>query len=127
MTLLGLFNKTIKELPEISEGLMRTIRVTDWTEERKEQAILIVRQIKERKNVIDRGYNYINLIHLTIVLLPKDCGLNAPFSPETISEADSYLENLVADINYISSDIKFRFAGHDYNSKSCTFDIVWEF
>ena len=131
MTLLTLFNNALKELPAISENLKNSIKMQGWSKERSQQAISIIQQIKNG-DVIEKGlcssYSYVGLSRLTITLSPSECGIdNATFEPKNILQGDKYIEDLLADINRISADIKFSFGGHDYENDVCTFDISWEF
>ncbi|MBQ2938107.1 MAG: hypothetical protein IJE05_04445 [Clostridia bacterium] len=131
MTLLTQFNKALKELPSISENLKSLIMIQGWSEERCQQAISIVHQLK-KGDLIEKGlclsYSYVGLSRLTITLSPSECGIdNTTFEPENILQADRYIEKLLADINRISADVKFSLGGHDYENDVCTFDIDWEF
>lgn len=131
MTLLTLFNNALKELPAISENLKDLIMIQGWSKEKSQQAISIIQQIK-KGDVIEKGlcisYSYVGLSRLTITLSPSECGIdNATFEPENIFQGDKYIEDLLADINRISADVKFSFGGHDYENDVCTFDISWEF
>lgn len=75
-------------------------------------------------------YNYIMAVPLNITLSPRECGIdNDTFGMENIMKANDYIKELLADINNISEDVKFSFAGHDYESKEkkCEFSIRWEF
>lgn len=133
MTLLKLFNEKLKELPAISRKLEEIIIMAKWTDEKKTQAIAIIDQIKKVGSIESVGYlpyNCISTVPLKITLSPRECGVdNVTFERENIMKADDYIRELLADINNISEDVKFSFAGHDYESKDkkCEFSIRWEF
>lgn len=139
MTLLTLFNNALKEIPSISENLKNLIMMQGWSKEKAEQAISIIQQIKngdviknDNIKVIEKGlcisYRYVRLTRLTITLSPNECGIdNATFEPENILQGDKYIEDLLADINRISAEVKFSLGGHDYDNGVCTFAIDWEF
>lgn len=132
MTLLKLFNEKLKELPAISRKLEETIIMGEWTDEKKNQAITIIDQIKKVGSIESVGYlqpyNYITTVPLKITLSPRKCGIdNDIFKPKNIIKADNYIRELLADINNISEDVKFSFAGHNYEGKQCEFSINWEF
>jgi len=131
MTLLTLFNNELKKLPAISENLKDLIMMQGWSKEKSQQAVSIIQQIK-KGDVIEKGlclsYSYVELSQLTITLSPNECGIdNATFEPENILQGDKYIEDLLADINRISADVKFSLGGHDYENDLCKFDINWEF
>ena len=78
------------------------------------------------------SYNHILLTPLTITLSPKECLIdNEIFEFGDIERASKYMNNLIYDINNISSDIKFSYGGHEdpeyYDYKKCKFSIDWEF
>lgn len=131
MTLLKLFNKTLKELPGISEDLQNVIQLQEWPKAKYDQAISIIRQIEKGK--LNSGscysYSYITLAPINITLSPHDCGINSiNFDPGNILEANKYIINLLTDINSCSSGcVRFYFGGHDYEKDKCTFTIDWEF
>ena len=135
MTLLKIFNHRVKELQPISKKIEKSILSKGWTEERTNQAIEIVRQIKKKDLFITgyaytEDYNYILLNQLSITLFPSECGIKATmFHEENISQATNYVRNLLDDINKISApDIYFSIGGHDYEENTtCTFYIDWEF
>lgn len=134
MTLLKLFNEKLKELPAISRKLEEIIIMAEWTDEKKTQAIAIIDQIKKVGSIESvrymQPYNYIIAVPLNITLSPRECGIdNDTFGMENIMKADDYIRELLADINKLSEDVKFSFAGHDYESKEkkCEFSIRWEF
>ena len=124
MALLTLFNNALKELPAISENLQDRIMREEWSKEKSEQAISIVQQIEKG---LCLSYSQVGLSRLTITLSPSECGIdNATFEPKNIFQGDKYIEDLLADINRLSADVKFSFGGHFYTNDVCTFDIIWE-
>ena len=132
MTLLKLFNEKLKELPAISRKLEETIIMGEWTDEKKQQAISIIDQIKKVGSIESvrymQPYNYIIAVPLNITLSPRECGIdNDTFGMENIMKADDYIRELLADINNISEDVKFSFEGHECKGKECEFSIRWEF
>lgn len=133
MTLLKIFNEQLKQLTTISERIEVSILRKDWTEQRANQAIEIVQQIK-KKDLLVTGYtdhNFILLDQLSITLSPNECGINDAtiFHEENISQAHHYIYNLLKDINEISApDIYFSIGGHSYEEETtCTYYIEWEF
>lgn len=131
MTLLKLFNEKIKKLPAISRKLEEPIIMGEWTDEKKQQAISIIDQINKVGSIESVGYlpyNHISTVPLKITLSPRECGIdNDTFEMENIMKADDYIREILADINNISEDVKFSFAGHDYKGKECEFSIDWKF
>ena len=131
MTLLKLFNNTLKELPNISKNLEHLIRKQGWEEKKSKQAIEIVRQLLcDCTTIVNVSYDSVYLSDLSITLYPRDCGIyNSPiFYEKNICQAIEYIENLLNDINHISEDIHFSLTSHNYcDSKECTFSISWEF
>lgn len=132
MTLLKLFNEKLKELPAISRKLEETIIMGKWTDEKKTQAIAIIDQIKRVGSIETvrymQPYNYIIAVPLNITLSPRECGIdNDTFERENIMKADDYIRELLADINKLSEDVEFSFAGHNYKGKECEFSIDWKF
>lgn len=137
MTLLKLFNDTLKQLPKIADDLEQMIAMQDWPKGKTEQAISIVSQLKEIKlescisfsSDLSYQYNYIWLTQYHITLSPKECNLRAKtFTPENISKADKYFNNLLAEITQLASGtIRFYYSGHLYDDYTCTFTISWEF
>ncbi len=131
MTLLKNFNEKLEDLPTISDFLEKLIRILKWPEEKSQQAIEIIEQLKNT-GLIKIGecmpYNCVVLTRLTITLSPRECGIdNDTFEPENMSQADNYIRDLLLDINHISEDIKFSFGGHsNYKNGKCTFEICWE-
>lgn len=128
MTILRLFNKMLKELPAISRKLEEIIIMAERTDEKKTQAIAIIDQINKVGSIeivrYMQPYNYIMAVPLNITLSPRECGIdNDTFGMENIMKADDYIRELLADINNISEDVKFSFAGHDYKGKECEFSI----
>lgn len=74
------------------------------------------------------SYSYVGLSRLIITLSPSECGIdNATFELENMLQGDKYIEDLLADINRISADVKFSLGGHYYENDVCTFYITWEF
>ena len=114
MTLLKLFNDTLKQLPKIADDLEQMIAMQDWPKGKTEQAISIVSQLKEIK---------------LESCISKECNLRAKtFTPENISKADKYFNNLLAEITQLASGtIRFYYSGHLYDDYTCTFTISWEF
>lgn len=132
MLLLTLFNNALKELPSISENLKDSIMMRGWSKEKSQQAISIIQQIRECDMIVEKAlcesYSYVRLSQLTITLSPSECGIdNATFEPENILQGDKYIEDLLADINRISEDVKFYLSRREYKEDVCTFDISWEF
>lgn len=131
MTLLTLFNKALKEIPSISENLQNSIKAQRWSKEKTQQAITIVQQLQGSDLLGPYKYveNYVTLCSLTIILSPCECGINnsATFGPENIQQAHQYMEELLKDINRLSSDLKFSLRGHYYEDNECEFGISWEF
>lgn len=131
MTLLKLFNEKLKELRPISWKLEQTITMGEWPDEKKQQAITIIVQIKNVESiggVRDQLYNCIVAVPLKITLSPRECGIDKDiFKPKNIIKADNYIRELLADINNISEDVKFSLVGHNYEGEKCEFFIDWEF
>lgn len=132
MTLLKLFNEKLKELPAISRKVEEIIIMAKWTDEKKTQAIAIIDQINKVGSIeivrYMQPYNYIMTVPLNITLSPRECGIdNDTFGMENIMKADDYIRELLADINNISEDVKFSFAGYNYEGKQCEFSIDWKF
>lgn len=135
MTILNLFNETLKRVPSISKGIEEFITkyahtsMNEWPEEKKQQAVRILRQLQQEELLTCEhclDHEYVALIGLSITLTPKECGIDADtFGPENILHADKYVKGLLADINDCSSEIKFSFKGH--NSDKGEFHIGWEF
>lgn len=128
MTLLKQFNEKLKELPDISRKLEATIIMGEWPDEKKQQAITIIDQIKNVGSIESVGYlpyNYITAVPLKITLSPRECGIDKDilFKPKNIIKADNYIRELLADINNISEDVKFSLAGHNYEGEECEFFI----
>ena len=131
MTLLKLFNKMLKDLPEISNDLQELVELQDWSEEKTRQAISIVKQIG-KGDVVEKGlcieYSYVGLRRAEITLCPSECGISSSvFKTENILQGDEYIQNLLIDINTISAYVTFSFGGHCYENDKCTFYISWEF
>lgn len=108
MTLFKIFNQKLKELETVSEKIEKSILSKGWSEERTNQAIEIVRQIKKKdlfRTFYDysEGYNYILLDQLSITLFPSECGIEGAkrFRQKNISQATHYVRDLIEDINKI--------------------------
>lgn len=136
MTLLKIFNQKLEELETVSEKIEKSILSKGWTEQRTNQAIEIVRQIKKKDLFLTRyiysgGYTHIQLNQLSITLFPTECGIKGStiFHDKNILQATRYIRNLLEDINKVSApDIYFSIGGHDYEEETtCTFYIDWEF
>ena len=136
MTLLTKFNNALKGLPAISEDLENLIMMQGWSEKKSQQAISIIEQIKGDviHTELCEGYSYVSLYLLRITLSPSECGIDdKTFKPENIRQGDKYIEDLLADINRISADVKFSFVKHcnenneNNENKVCTFYIRWKF
>lgn len=133
MTILDVFNETIKEVPSISKGLEEFITkcksANEWPDEKKKQAVRILQQLQQKElltcgNCLD--HEYVALTELSIILTPRECGINdETFGPENILYADKYVKGLLADINECSSKINFSFKGH--NPDKGEFYIKWKF
>ena len=129
--LLKQFNETLKRLPMISEDLQILIKKQKWSAERTQQALEIIRQLKNG-DVIEKGlcleYSYINFIRAEIILTPKQCEINEKtFGTGNILKATEYIKNLLDDINHISEDVKFDLGGYYPKGNRCEFYIKWEF
>jgi len=132
MTLLKLFNNSLKELPTISKKLENLIMLQRWDEKKAQQAVKIIRQL-QHTNLVESNnclsYNYVHLAELTITLSPSECDIDnsTTFGPENILQGDQYIKDLLTDVNRISEDIQFSLGGHSYTNKECKFSISWEF
>lgn len=129
MTLLTLFNKALKEIPSISENLQNSIKRQSWSKEKIQQAVTIVQQLQGSDLLGKYVENYVTLCMLKIIVSPCECGINnsTTFGPENIQQANKYMEELLKDINRLSSDVKFSLSGHYYEDNECEFGISWEF
>ena len=136
MTLLDLFNETLKKVPSISKGLEEFIiehsqtYIIGWTDEKTKQAVIILRQLQQEENLLTCGYcldhQYVELKQLKITLTPRECGIDADtFESGNIFNADKYVKSLLEDLNECTSEITFYLEGF-YPNKG-EFFIGWSF
>lgn len=132
MTLLKIFNNALKEIPILANSLENLIRNNQWPKKKKEQAIEIVSQLKYAEVVRQNlcGYEYVSFKRLQIKLTPSQCGIkNADkFNSESVLQSIEYMKKLIAELNNISEDIKFRLSGKEnIDESNHLFFIDWEF
>lgn len=134
MTLLKIFNEQLAQLSIVSEKIVASILKENWSEQKTDQAIEIVEQIKSKNmvKVVDIiNHDYISLSELSITFSPNECGIKdaTTFNEGNIFQAHQYICDLLADINKISvPDIHFSIGGHNYEEETtCIFNISWEF
>lgn len=129
MTLLKLFNRTLRDLPSITNNLENSIMEQGWSKQKSQQAIKIVRQLKKTR-LIEAYYdcNCVSLSMLTITLSPSECNINnrTTFSQGNIGKAEQYVMDLLTDINSISAYVEFRLSNLNLKGDKCEFEISWE-
>lgn len=131
MTILDVFNETLKEVPSISKDLEdNCIRLCNWSSEKKQQATRILQQLQHKELLTCGkclGHEYVELTELSLTLTPRECGIydDDIFTSENISEAYKYVKSLLADINECSPKINFYICGYIPNKGK--FYISWKF
>lgn len=138
MTLLSIFNSTLKTVNSISKDLESKITICssimNWPEQKKHHALAIVRQLNDDNLLVCGkcfGHEFVDFRSLKLTLTAKEWigRENVIFNscPEYVSSADNYVKELLNDINEFSPTIKFSFAGHEPQIDKIILDICWEF
>ena len=132
MTLLKVFNEALKQIPSNAMELEEILARRDLPQEKKYQAVEIVRQLQGSELVGETPYHdRVDLKELKITLSPNECGIedSDTFCNENMEIAQQYMNELVDSINYCSQDILFSYFGHCRNNddKTCDFSINWYF
>lgn len=130
-------SEKLKKLDSITEELEKSIEEQqDWHRNRKEKAVELVRKVKVLKRfkiaTKETGEQHISFIPLKLTFLPKDCGLEDMSPKERANQLQTYVTDLISELNKVSSDIKFKKLGCErieefaYIKLPCTYIIGWE-
>ncbi len=138
MTLLSIFNSTLKTVNSISKDLESKITIyssiKNWPEQKKHHALAIVRQLNDDNLLVCGkclGHEFVDFRSLKLTLTAKEWigreNVIFKLCPEYVSSADNYVKELLNDINELSPTIKFSFAGHEPKIDKIIINIAWEF
>lgn len=124
MLLVNVFNQALRKVPAIENGLEDLIRVQGWDTERTQHAFEIISQLKKASLCNSNPPTltvrfeplYLTLVSTEIEKISKEWNMD---------EIKHYVEELIADINKLSSEIQFSYGGHDYDESVCEIEIDW--
>lgn len=130
-------SEKLKTLDYIAKELEEKIeKQQDWHKKRKMYAVELVRKGVRLKSFnmakMKNGNQIVSFEPLKLTFLPQDCGLEKELPEERIKGIKIYVEELISELNQISSIIKFKIIGNGgleefANIKlPCTFVIDWE-
>lgn len=129
MLLVNLLNKALKEVPNIANGLESLIKVQKWDETKKKYAISIVQGLPLNlslcRPVLPTERAYVRLKPIPLYL--KDYQLDEISKKRDCNQIYGFFEEILTDINGLSSEIYFSYGGHDYDNDVdlCEIEIDW--
>lgn len=118
MLLVNVLNKALKEVPNIANRLESLIKVQEWDETKKKYAISIVQGLPLNlflcKPVSPAEKAYVQLKPIPLFLL--DYQLDEISKERDLSQIDKFFEEVLTEINGLSSEIYFSYGGHYYDN-----------
>lgn len=131
MNIVTVFNNILKEVKPASRELENIIshKHYDWSEQKIQDAIKIVRQLQEGDLLItkkDEVNEWIDFRKLTIEVIPEPTEKCKVISDKDIDITTNYIEELVDSINKFSPVVKFFYVGYVPKTTKIIYYIGWE-
>ena len=124
MLFVNLFNDALKKVPSIGNALEKLIQVQKWDEKRTEYAIDIVQQLK-KSSLRNSNPPTLEVVFEPLYLTLVSTEIEEISKEWDMDKVERYVKELINNINELSSEIVFCYAGYEYDESVCEIEIYW--
>lgn len=118
MLFVNLFNDALKKVPSIGNALEKLIQVQKWDEKRTEYAIDIVQQLK-KSSLRNSNPPTLEVVFEPLYLTLVSTEIEEISKEWDMDKVECYVKELINNINELSSEIVFCYAGYEYDESVC--------
>ena len=128
MLLVKVLKEALRQVPVITNGIIKMVEVQEWDEDRKKLAVNIVWKLKQDSvcepestiEIVDGRFGplYLTFIPLELDKISKERDMN---------EIAEYVKDVIKGINELTCDVVFEYDDYNYDENDDIFEaeIYW--